>query len=232
MSEILPLVIYALDRDLPEAKTVFSSLKAEVLSLPREEFPESPVSIVYVGKAPEPAYTHLFHRLGTHHSGLVALYTNHEQTPPQAFEWGKLVQKAELKRSVWVHNFPHLWQILRSESQMGEHLAFTLPPFSLVEARRRLGLTQEQMAKALGVAPRTIQNWEQGVGLSLLGKKTEQLRRLLSLMDEFVIAPEEQTWLKQPLPALQEKTPRETIASGKLDELVRELVCLEEGMPV
>ena len=30
------------------------------------------------------------------------------------------------------------------------------------ESRKRLGLTQEELAKRLGVSTRTVQNWEQG----------------------------------------------------------------------
>ncbi|MDX6464864.1 MAG: hypothetical protein QOE55_8561, partial [Acidobacteriaceae bacterium] len=37
----------------------------------------------------------------------------------------------------------------------------------------------EQMAKALNVAPRTIQNWESGIGTSQMAKKTKDLKELL-----------------------------------------------------
>jgi DNA-binding XRE family transcriptional regulator len=102
----------------------------------------------------------------------------------------------------------------------------------MAEARRRLGLTQQEMATAIGVTDRTIQNWETGQNLSQIEKKTEKLRRLLRLMDEFVVVPKEREWLLTKLPALGGKTPKEVILAGKMDDLILELSRLEEGIPV
>ena len=99
-------------------------------------------------------------------------------------------------------------------------------------ARKRLGLTQEQMAKALNVAPRTIQNWESGVGTSQMAKKTQDLKELLKLMDEFVIAPKEREWLQTPLPAIRNQTPVQVITEGKMRNIIVEFLRLGEGEAV
>jgi transcriptional regulator with XRE-family HTH domain len=99
-------------------------------------------------------------------------------------------------------------------------------------ARKRLGLTQEQMAKALNVAPRTIQNWESGVGTSQMAKKTQDLKELLRLMDEFVIAPQEREWLQTPLPSIRNQTPVQVITGGKMRNIIVEFLRLGEGEPV
>ena len=104
--------------------------------------------------------------------------------------------------------------------------------FDLPLARKRLGLTQEQMAKALNVAPRTIQNWESGVGTSQIAKKTQHLKELLELMDEFVIAPKEEEWLQTPLPAIRNQTPLQAIIDGKMRDIIVEFLRLGEGQPV
>jgi hypothetical protein len=88
------------------------------------------------------------------------------------------------------------------------------------------------MAKALKVAPRTIQNWESGVGTSQMPKKTEDLRELLSLMDEFVTAPKEQEWLETQLSAIQNRKPIQAVAEGKTRDLIVEFLRLREGQPV
>jgi transcriptional regulator with XRE-family HTH domain len=71
--------------------------------------------------------------------------------------------------------------------------------FDLVEARRRLGLSQAQLASAWNVIVRTLQNWEAGKGTIQLAKKTGDLRELLSRMDDYVVAPQEKEWLSASL---------------------------------
>jgi hypothetical protein len=71
------------------------------------------------------------------------------------------------------------------------------------------------MATALNVTTRTVQNWERGTGTSQLLRKTRDLRELLELMDDYVVASEEAGWLTTPLAALRGQTPKDAIASGK-----------------
>ena len=47
--------------------------------------------------------------------------------------------------------------------------------------RVKLGLTQEELAKKLGVSPRTVQNWE--AGKTIPGSKHEMLRNLSVLKE-------------------------------------------------
>ena len=107
-----------------------------------------------------------------------------------------------------------------------------LSPASFADIRKRLGLTQEQFAQSLRVAPRTVQNWESGFGTSQMPKRTKDVRQLLSLMDEYVLAPHEQEWLNTPLPAIQGLTPQQAIQQGRTRDLVIEFLRLAEGQPV
>lgn len=102
----------------------------------------------------------------------------------------------------------------------------------IVAARNRLGLTQRELATALGIAPRTLQNWESGEGLSQMAKKVRDLSELLEMMDEFVIAPKESEWLKTPLQAFAHRAPIDLIKEGKLRDLVIEFERLREGQPL
>ncbi len=108
----------------------------------------------------------------------------------------------------WAFNFPHLRQLLKARN-IRAHVRHqgNRNSFDLVEARARLGLSQAQMASALNVTVRTLQNWEAGKGISLMAKKTGDLRGLLSRMDDYVIAPQEKEWLSSSLEAFGGRTP-------------------------
>jgi DNA-binding transcriptional regulator YiaG len=123
-------------------------------------------------------------------------------------------------------------QLLRSwDAQVAD------PPYSrwgkdLLDARKRLGLTQEQMAFALNVTTRTLQNWERGLGTSQMERKTRDLWELLELMDDYVVAREEKDWLNTPNSAFKDKRPVDLIATGKIRDLIVEFQRLREGQPL
>jgi transcriptional regulator with XRE-family HTH domain len=143
-----------------------------------------------------------------------------------------MVGKECVAKTDWAFNFQHLKQILRLRNVIAHPVQDAQGEVDLAVARKRLGLTQEQMAKALNVAPRTIQNWESGIGTSQMAKKTQDLKELLQLMDEFVIAPKEQEWLQTPLPAIRNQTPAQAIVDGKMRDIIVEFLRLGEGQPV
>ncbi len=102
----------------------------------------------------------------------------------------------------------------------------------MAEIRGRLGLSQAALAEGLKITVRTLQNWEAGKGTSQMGKKTADLRELLSRMDDYVVAPREKEWLSTPLAAFRGSTPKEMIAQGRMRDLVLEFDRLREGQPV
>jgi DNA-binding XRE family transcriptional regulator len=108
------------------------------------------------------------------------------------------------------------------------------PPYApggtkLADARARLGLTQDQMASALNVTTRTLQNWERDIGTSQMGRKTRDLWELLDLMDDYVVAKEEADWLSTAHRRFGNKKPVELIVDGKLRDLIVEFQRLREG---
>jgi transcriptional regulator with XRE-family HTH domain len=148
-----------------------------------------------------------------------------------AFHVGWIAGKYRLPKAEWASSFRHLKQLLRA-CRISEAPESSEASFDIVGARKRLGLTQEEMAAALGIAPRTLQNWERGLGLSQMGKKVRDLSELLSMMDEFVIAPKEAEWLKTPLEAFRNRAPVDLIKEGKLRDLIVEFHRLREGQPL
>jgi DNA-binding XRE family transcriptional regulator len=238
------LAIYAPPQLLEQAKKLlppelFSRLQAQILALPCENFLQSDIAVILMESqkalplSDNPVIRTLVDHLRHHPSKMVAMCGD----PTDAFEWGKVCQKADLKNTVWAQSPSHLEQIILKQSDLpgaGDWVPTfrMLRPFSIKDARNRLGITQEQMAKVLDVTARTIQNWESGLSLSLFETKTRELRHLLALMDEYVPVPTEDTWLRQSIPALNGASPLEVILTGRFEALIVEFERLDEGMPV
>jgi transcriptional regulator with XRE-family HTH domain len=145
-----------------------------------------------------------------------------------------MVGRQKFAEAEWAFNWPHLRQLLKARNirARSRHSADEKTPLGLLEARQRLGLSQEQLASALNVTARTLQNWEAGKGTSQMYKKTRDLRELLSRMDDYVVAPKEKEWLSSPLEAFTGRTPQELIADGRIRDLIVEFDRLLEGQPV
>jgi len=52
--------------------------------------------------------------------------------------------------------------------------------------RKQFGVTQEQLAAALGLSPRTVQNRESGVGLSQIEKRVSDIAKLSDLLSDYI----------------------------------------------
>jgi transcriptional regulator with XRE-family HTH domain len=230
------LVVWAEPTVLAKAKHVFSPLDVAFCAIPRSSFPKdlpkARISIVYLA-SPEPKKDsmHFLERLREVQHELLVLYLPNE-TSSGAFRWGREVERRQIQDVDCVFTFRQLKQVLRSRNALVHACDSQQDDFNLADARKRLGLTQEEMATALNMAPRTIQNWERGVGTSQMFKKTQDLRELLGLMDEFVVETEEGSWLDTSLAALRGRTPRHVIADGKMRDLIVEFLRLREGQPL
>jgi transcriptional regulator with XRE-family HTH domain len=151
-----------------------------------------------------------------------------------AFHVGTIVGKENFGEAKWAFNWPHLKQLLKSRNVLAHEQgkAKGAASFDLTETRTRLGLSQEELARALNVTSRTIQNWEAQKSTSQMMKKTRDLRELLTLMDDYVAAPKERSWLSSPLEAFRGRSPIELISAGRIRDLVIEFERLREGQPV
>jgi DNA-binding transcriptional regulator YiaG len=230
------LTVWADASVLAEAKHLFSHFEAAIRPIPKtchsRDVQRSKVSVVYL-KHSEPKKDHIsFLECFKSPKVEFLLFYMPEDSSSLAFRWGQMVGKECFAKTDWAFNFQHLKQILRLRNVIAHSMQDTQGEVDLPVARKRLGLTQEQMANALNVATRTIQNWESEVGTSQMAKKTQDLKKLLRLMDEFVIAPKEQEWLQTPLPAIRNQTPVEAIIEGKMRDIIVEFLRLGEGQPV
>ncbi len=230
------LVVWAPHKSLAEAKSVFAPYFPKFQSVPCEltAFGKATVSVLYLSN-PEQDTTVENALVALRHCRVSKLlvYTPRHSSD-FAFRVGTMVGRRKFTEAEWAFNWPHLRQLLKARNirTHARHGRDESNDFALFEARQRLGLSQGQLAKALNVTARTLQNWEAGKGTSQMAKRIGDLRELLSRMDDYVVAPMEKEWLSSPLEAFAGRSPRRLITEGRIRDLVIEFDRLRAGQPV
>jgi DNA-binding XRE family transcriptional regulator len=101
---------------------------------------------------------------------------------------------------------------------------------TLVALREDLDLTQVDLAAALDVTPRTVQNWEKhGRGPE---RRYRDLKELHELLSKYIESGQVASWMDSPNEAFQNRTPRELIREGKTRDLILEFGRLQTGEPL
>jgi transcriptional regulator with XRE-family HTH domain len=101
---------------------------------------------------------------------------------------------------------------------------------TLSALREDLKLTQADLAAAVAVTPRTVQNWERhGRGPE---RRYRDLKELHGLLSKYIGTGQIASWMDSPNEAFQKRTPRELIREGKTRDLILEFGRLQTGEPL
>jgi len=229
------LIVWTKPQALEEAKSVFASYGPKFRTVANDKgpvFTKGQVGVVYLSHPEEDSAIEMtLAALRNAKVSSIVFYVPHHSAD-FAFKVGTMVGRRKGVNAAWAFNFPHLQQLLKARNIRAHIRQPVGQAFDLVAARRRLGLSQMQLANALKVTVRTLQNWEAGKGTSLMKKKTGDLRDLLSRMDDYVVAPKEKEWLSSSLVAFGGRTPQQLIVEGRMRDMVIEFDRLREGQPV
>ena len=237
MSASAQSLVIAEKSAMAEARDLFSSIGANIdtttLDKVRNSPPKShPFICFYVGHAlPDKEFSEALRNVKRFRNSRVLFYVPHHDSNlifDVGFKVGRVFGKsAEIASSLREIKLRlRTWQVAVSGPPSAGK------PVDLIGARRRLGLTQHQMASALHVTTRTLQNWEGGVGTSQMERKTKDMLELLQLMDDYVVEKEEKNWLDSPQAAFGSRKPIDLLVEGKVRDLIVEFQRLREGQPI
>ena len=98
--------------------------------------------------------------------------------------------------------------------------------------RRFLGLSREDFARMGGFTDKMISDWEEGLPLEeSLGRRVEELSRLLESLTHVMRAESVAEWLSRPNQAFAGLKPSEVIERGDYECMRRKIYQLESGIP-
>jgi transcriptional regulator with XRE-family HTH domain len=193
-------------------------------------------------KAPiEPVLVYLTHPDFDHLEGLlktlkpnplhVVIYYATKPTPDEAAQLGRLVGEVRPRHTaVFFDANAAAASILRLPHH-GRATAAGKSENRLRLLRERFGLTQTEMAGALGMSLRSVQNWEHG-NTAAKGHRLRDLEELRSVLDEIVRGPDLPAWLRSENQAFSGRQPLELIVEGKARDILAEFRRLQAGEPM
>jgi transcriptional regulator with XRE-family HTH domain len=94
--------------------------------------------------------------------------------------------------------------------------------------RQRLGLTQLEMSRAVGVSLRTIQNWEKEANAGR-GHLLRDLQQLMAILSDVLPESDIPLWLRSESGSFGRKRPIESILDGKTRDIISEFRRLQAG---
>ena len=113
---------------------------------------------------------------------------------------------------------------LRQLGRIGE-----VRPRSLKHALRALGVSQEALARILGVSSRTVHRWLKGAR-PRRNPRVESLLRLVAVLEDVLPTPEGiLSYLHHPNPSFNSETPYQLLLRGESERIAGNLQALAEG---
>jgi DNA-binding transcriptional regulator YiaG len=180
-----------------------------------------------------PDYDHLRSLLGILKPGSpnVVIYYAGRLAPSEAAQLGRLVGELRPKHTSVVFEAKAAASMLgHVQSSASRHRA-KAPADPTRKLRNCFGLTQTELAEALGISLRTVQNWEHN-GQAARPRHLRDLAELWSVLKDSFRKSDIPAWLRSANDAFAGKRPIDLVVEGKARDIIVEFRRLQSGEPV
>lgn len=188
--------------------------------------------LVYL-KGPEPSETlrSCLRQVSDNRSLQVLVYTpTHPSDDHQAVELGKIIGQYRPRKTYICFDPREVKEFVHQRIGLGGNEEKRPALETLAGLRQELDLTQLDVANALDVTTRTVQNWEKrGTGTE---RQIRDFRELYELASKYIGPHQIAVWMDSPNDAFQKRTPREMIREGKTRDLILEFQRMQTGEPL
>jgi len=149
-------------------------------------------------------------------------------------QWARLVERTLPDRTEFCFNVSDVARALklRPRTALPATQAAERGRIDAEALRTALGLTQSQLALAIGVSERTVQNWEAGRVSPQAERRLRALVELNEAVARYIPADQRPNWLISPNDAFAGVAPRDWIIEGRARDLLWEFRRMQVGEPV
>jgi DNA-binding transcriptional regulator YiaG len=161
----------------------------------------------------------------------VVIYYANRLAPQDAAQLGKLVGETRPNHTSVVFEAKTAAASVLQHSRSSVQKNIT--SFSVARARQlreNFGLTQTDLAHALGVSLRTVQNWER-VGVAGSPRQFRDLEELWTILKESIKGTDIPVWLRLESNAFAGALPIDLLKEGKARDIIVEFRRLQAGEP-
>jgi DNA-binding XRE family transcriptional regulator len=186
--------------------------------------------LVYL-KGPEPSSTlrSCLRQVSDNSTLQVVIYT-HASDDHQAAELGKIIGEYRPRKTHICFDSNEVEEFFHLRARLGGKETKRVSLETLAGLRQELDLTQLDLASALDVTTRTVQNWEKHGNRS--ERRMRDFRELYEIVFKYIGPHQIAAWMDSPNDAFQKRTPREMIREGKTRDLILEFQRLQTGEPL
>ncbi len=188
------------------------------------------------GDEPKSVLRHCLSRLSANKSVITVIYSA-VADQHKAAEWGQVVGQFRPKGTYICFARDEVRKALRLSGTTQEDLLLRArttdvqgTPLQIPALRKYLDLTQADVADAVGVTHRTVQNWE--ARKQVPSRKLRDLHELSKLLPDYMDKSQIAEWMHSPNEAFGGLTPRQLIQEGKTRDIIVEFRRMQVGEPV
>lgn len=161
----------------------------------------------------------------------VVIYYASRVAPQDAVQLGKLVGETRPNHtSVVFEAKAAAASVLQHSRSSGQKNGAVASPGRTRQLREHFGLTQTELAHALGISLRTVQNWERA-GVTGRPRQLRDLEELWSILKESVKGPDIPAWLRSENESFGGDRPIDLLKEGKARDIIVEFRRLQSGEP-